>query len=48
LGIKDEMMGVTEEVYASQHLILGPKVEELEKKIADLSGVRRGPDRLCF
>jgi len=33
--IKDEIMSVTEEVFDSQQFILGPKVEELEKKMAE-------------
>ncbi len=36
--IKDEIMEATEEVYESQYFIQGPKVEELEKKIADYCG----------
>jgi len=36
--IKDEIMEATEEVYESQRFIQGPKVEELEKKIAEYCG----------
>jgi dTDP-4-amino-4,6-dideoxygalactose transaminase len=36
--IKDEIMKATEEVYESQYFIQGPKVEELEKKIAEYCG----------
>jgi len=36
--IKDEIMEATEEVYESQYFIQGPKVEELEKKIAAYCG----------
>lgn len=36
--IKDEVMEATEEVYESQYFIQGPKVEELEKKIAEYCG----------
>jgi dTDP-4-amino-4,6-dideoxygalactose transaminase len=33
--IRDEIRAATEEVFNSQHFILGPKVEELERKIAE-------------
>jgi len=36
--IRDEVQAVTEEVYGSQHFILGPKVEELEKEVARYCG----------
>ena len=36
--IKEEVMKVTEEVFDSQRFILGPKVEELEKKVAAYCG----------
>jgi len=38
--IKKEVLEATMEVYESQRFILGPKVEELEKKIADYTGVK--------
>lgn len=38
--IKEEILDATLEVYESQRFILGPKVEELEKKIADYTGVK--------
>jgi dTDP-4-amino-4,6-dideoxygalactose transaminase len=53
-GIKDEVMAVTEEVYGSQRFILGPKVEELEEKIAEYCqcayaiGVSSGTDALLI
>jgi dTDP-4-amino-4,6-dideoxygalactose transaminase len=37
-NIRGEIMQATEEVFASQHFILGPKVEELEKLIAGYCG----------
>lgn len=52
--IKDEIMEVTEEVINSQQFILGPKVEELEKRIADYChckygvGVSSGTDALLI
>lgn len=52
--IKDEIMEATEEVYQSQHFIQGPKVEELEKKIAEYCdckyavGVSSGTDALLI
>lgn len=36
--IKDEIMKATEDVYESQRFIQGPKVEELEKKLAEYCG----------
>jgi dTDP-4-amino-4,6-dideoxygalactose transaminase len=36
--IKDEIMLAAEEVFKSQQFILGPKVEELEERIAEYSG----------
>jgi dTDP-4-amino-4,6-dideoxygalactose transaminase len=38
--IKDEIIMATQEVFESQHFILGPKVEELEERIAEYSGCR--------
>jgi dTDP-4-amino-4,6-dideoxygalactose transaminase len=38
--IEEEIMAVTKEVYDSQRFILGPKVEELEKKIAEYCGCK--------
>jgi dTDP-4-amino-4,6-dideoxygalactose transaminase len=38
--IRDEVMQAVSEVLESQQCILGPKVEELEKKVAALSGCR--------
>jgi len=38
--IKEEIKSAIEEVLESQRFILGPKVEELEKKIAEYSGVK--------
>ncbi len=38
VSIKEEVMQVTEEVFRSQRFILGPKVEELEEKIAGYCG----------
>lgn len=52
--IKDEIKDATEEIFHSQHFILGPKVEELEKKIAEYShcphaiGVSSGTDALLI
>jgi len=52
--IKDEIMAVTMEVYQSQRFILGPKVEELEGKIAAYIqvkyavGVSSGTDALLI
>lgn len=39
--IRDEVMEVTEEVYESQYFILGPRVVEFEKNLADYCGSRR-------
>jgi len=50
--IKKEILEVTEEVYESQHFILGPRVEALEKEIAAYctsgyaTGVSSGTDAL--
>jgi len=38
--LKDEMMAATREVYESQQFILGPKVKELEEKIAEYCGCK--------
>ncbi len=52
--IKDDVMAVTAEVYESQHFILGPQVEKLEKEIADYTaathavGVSSGTDALVL
>jgi hypothetical protein len=35
--IRDEVMSVAEETFDAQQFILGPKVEELEKRIAEYS-----------
>ena len=51
-SIKPAVMAVTEEVYSSQQFILGPKVKELEDKIAAYCqcrfavGVSSGTDAL--
>jgi len=53
-GIKDEILRATEDVYESQYFILGPKVETLEREIADYSrtkcavGVSSGSDALLI
>jgi dTDP-4-amino-4,6-dideoxygalactose transaminase len=53
-GIQDEVMAAVKEVFDSQHFILGPTVEELEKKIADYCqcrfavGVSSGTDALLI
>jgi dTDP-4-amino-4,6-dideoxygalactose transaminase len=53
-GIRDEIMAAAEEVFASQQFILGPKVEELEQKIAAYCqsrfavGVSSGTDALLI
>lgn len=55
-GIRDEVMQAVSEVLESQVCILGPKVEELEKQVAELSdcryavGMSSGTDALlaCF
>ena len=41
-SIKPAIMAVTEEIYDSQQFILGPKVRELEEKIAAYCGCRYG------
>jgi dTDP-4-amino-4,6-dideoxygalactose transaminase len=52
--IKKEVMAVTEQIYESQQFILGPKVEELERKIAEYCrctyavGVSSGTDALLI
>jgi dTDP-4-amino-4,6-dideoxygalactose transaminase len=52
--IKKEVMAVTEEIYESQQFIMGPKVEELERKIAEYCqcqygvGVSSGTDALII
>ncbi len=52
--IKEEIIAVTMEVYQSQRFILGPKVEELERKIAVYTqvkyavGVSSGTDALLI
>ena len=52
--IKDEIMEATEEVYQSQRFIQGPKVEELERRIAEYCdcqyavGVSSGTDALLI
>jgi dTDP-4-amino-4,6-dideoxygalactose transaminase len=52
--IKKEVISVTEQVYESQQFILGPKVEELERKIAEYChckyavGVSSGTDALLI
>ncbi len=38
--LKDEIMAATREVYESQQFILGPKVKELEEKIAEYCGCK--------
>ncbi|MGB8953496.1 MAG: DegT/DnrJ/EryC1/StrS family aminotransferase [Candidatus Aminicenantales bacterium] len=40
LGIRDEIQSAIDEVLKSQQFILGPQVEELERKIADYSGTK--------
>ncbi len=39
-ALKQEIMAATQEVYESQQFILGPKVKELEEKIAEYCGCR--------
>jgi dTDP-4-amino-4,6-dideoxygalactose transaminase len=52
--IKDECLKVTQEIYESQHFILGPHVAKLEKEIADYCatkyavGVSSGTDALLL
>ena len=52
--IEDEVMPAVREVFSSQQFILGPKVEELEERIADYSqcdyavGVSSGTDALLI
>ncbi|MCJ7773782.1 MAG: DegT/DnrJ/EryC1/StrS family aminotransferase [Desulfobacterales bacterium] len=52
--IKDEALEVTKEIFESQHFILGPKVEALEKEIAaycfskHARGVSSGTDALII
>jgi dTDP-4-amino-4,6-dideoxygalactose transaminase len=52
--LKEEIMAATQEVYESQQFILGPKVKELEEKIADYCrcafavGVSSGTDALLI
>lgn len=41
-GIKDEVLAAVSEVLDSQVCILGPKVEELERQVAELSDCRFG------
>ena len=38
--IRDEIMEATEDVYRSQYFILGPKVADLEKRVAEYCGCR--------
>ena len=40
--LKDEILAAVQEVLESQHFILGPRVEELEKTIAGSCGVKYG------
>lgn len=53
-AIKEEIMAATIEVYQSQKFILGPKVEELERKVATYTqvkhavGVSSGTDALLI
>jgi dTDP-4-amino-4,6-dideoxygalactose transaminase len=37
-GLKEEVLAATQEVYESQQFILGPKVKELEEKVAEYCG----------
>lgn len=52
--IKEEVMKVTEEIFESQYFILGPRVEALEKEIAEYCsskhavGVSSGTDALLI
>src|SRR5438128_9894428 len=53
-AIRDEILRVTEEVYASQHFILGKKVEDFERDLAAYCqakhaiGVSSGTDALLI
>ena len=53
-SIREEILKATQEVYESQYFILGPKVEELEKEIAQYcsskyaTGVSSGTDALLI
>jgi dTDP-4-amino-4,6-dideoxygalactose transaminase len=53
-SIREEILKVTQEVYESQYFILGPKVEALEKEIAEYcsskyaTGVTSGTDALLI
>ena len=53
-SIQDEVISAAKKVFDSQHFILGPQVEELEKKIADYCqcgfavGVSSGTDALLI
>jgi len=53
-GIKNEVMAAAEEIFESQHFILGPRVEKLEKEIAEYCrsrfavGVSSGSDALLI
>lgn len=53
-GIREEIITAAMEIFDSQHFILGPKVEELEKRIADYCqvqyavGVSSGTDALLI
>ena len=53
-AIKEEIISITVEVYQSQSFILGPKVEELERKVATYTqvkhavGVSSGTDALLI
>ena len=53
-SIREEILKVTQEVYESQYFILGPKVEALEKEIAEYcsskyaKGVSSGTDALLI
>jgi dTDP-4-amino-4,6-dideoxygalactose transaminase len=41
-GIRDEVARAVERVFESQRFILGPEVEELERRVAEYSGVAHG------
>ena len=53
-GIKDDILTVAQEIFDSQHFILGPRVEKLEKQIAEYCrsrfavGVSSGSDALLI